>query len=146
MIKRFLALGCMVFALVTLSACGSDPKPVTITIEPVGNTMAYATTAFTVKAGQSVTLVMKNTATMDAMKHNIVVLNQGTNTQAIGQAALSAPDYVPDNPAILAATPLADAGQQTEITFTAPKKKGAYPYICTFPGHYMMMKGIMTVQ
>jgi azurin len=31
-----------------------------------------------------------------------------------------------------------------DVTFTAPAK-GTYPYICTFPGHYQTMKGVMTV-
>jgi azurin len=30
------------------------------------------------------------------------------------------------------------------VTFTAPAA-GDYPYICTFPGHYMTMRGVMHV-
>ena len=32
----------------------------------------------------------------------------------------------------------------TEL-FTAPSKPGDYDYVCTFPGHAMLMKGILRV-
>ena len=35
-------------------------------------------------------------------------------------------------------------GESDTITFTAPKK-GSYTYICTFPGHYGLMKGVLIV-
>jgi azurin len=44
----------------------------------------------------------------------------------------------------LAHTDLAKPGTTSEVTFDAPAP-GDYPYICTFPGHYMMMKGVLTV-
>jgi azurin len=34
----------------------------------------------------------------------------------------------------------------TALRFTAPKKPGDYPYICTFPGHWIIMKGVMVVK
>jgi len=39
---------------------------------------------------------------------------------------------------------LVEPGTSGETTFTAPAA-GTYPYICTFPGHYLMMKGVLTV-
>ena len=32
------------------------------------------------------------------------------------------------------------------LRFNAPKKPGEYPYMCTFPGHWTIMKGILTVK
>jgi azurin len=128
-----------------ITACGGD-KTATISIKPVGNEMKFDTTRFEVKAGQEVRLIMDNIATIDMMKHNIVILNDSDAISAVGQAAVSAPGYLPDHPAIVAATPMADAGQKTEVTFNAPKTPGEYPFICTFPGHYLMMQGIMVVK
>jgi len=31
------------------------------------------------------------------------------------------------------------------LRFTAPDKPGEYPYICTFPGHWRIMQGVMKV-
>jgi azurin len=57
-----------------------------------------------------------------------------------------APDagYVVPSPDVLAYTPLARKGETTELTFTTPSA-GKYPYICTVPGHYVLMKGVLTV-
>ena len=141
--KRIIGI-LFLIGLFTLAGCGGD-KPVTVEITPKGNAMEYAVKSFEVKAGQNVTLVMKNTATMPAMKHNVVILNDASKIQEIGLAAISAENHLPDHPAIVVATPMADAGQTTSVSFTAPTKPGKYTYICTFPGHYNLMQGTMIV-
>ena len=35
--------------------------------------------------------------------------------------------------------------KESVIWFKAPKKEGDYPYICTFPGHFQLMNGMMAV-
>ncbi len=47
--------------------------------------------------------------------------------------------------AILAHTPMSTPGETVQVTFTAPSEPGTYRYICTYPGHYVMMQGTMTV-
>jgi azurin len=37
-------------------------------------------------------------------------------------------------------------GDREVLRFTAPTTKGKYPYICTFPGHWLVMKGEMVVE
>ncbi|WP_028566791.1 plastocyanin/azurin family copper-binding protein [Salisaeta longa] len=126
----------------------TDAPPRTITIEPQGNQLAFATKAFTVQAGETVRLVFKNTATSPAMQHNVVLLNTMDDAAAtrVGQAALSAADFVPDDPAVMAATPVAKPGETVSVTFTAPEAPGKYRFLCTFPGHYVSMQGTMTVK
>ena len=119
-------------------------------IQPVGNEMKYETASFTVRAGQELTLVFENTATSPAMTHNVVVLSSNDDATAnrVGQAALQAGEaneYIPEDDAILAYTPLAKPGETVEVTFTVPEKPGEYRYLCTFPGHYVVMQGTMKV-
>jgi len=38
-----------------------------------------------------------------------------------------------------------EAGQKETLEFTAPSKPGDYEFICTFPGHWAVMNGIMKV-
>jgi azurin len=86
------------------------------------------------------------------MQHNLVLIQPGT-TEAVGAAAdkLAAdPDgqklnYVPQMPEVLAATPLINTGGSYTLTIKLPNKPGDYPYICTFPGHWRIMKGILRV-
>ena len=111
--------------------------------------MKFEQTEFTVKPGQTVRLTFQNTATNPAMVHNVVVVRTQADVNPVGQAAMGAGDteYVPASEAgrILAYTPLAQPGDTVEVEFTAPGTPGDYPYICTFPGHYLMMVGTMRV-
>lgn len=120
-----------------------------VTIQPVGNQMEYEQTEFTVPAGEEITITFENTATSPAMEHNVVVLTSDDDAvvNRVGQAAMNAADseYVPDDESILAATDMAAPGETVSVTFTAPSEPGTYRYICTFPGHYTIMQGTMTV-
>ena len=37
-------------------------------------------------------------------------------------------------------------GESDTLRFHAPKQPGKYPYICSFPGHYLVMRGVMVVE
>jgi azurin len=52
---------------------------------------------------------------------------------------------VPAIPEVLFATTLVDPGQTLTVQFKAPEEPGEYPYVCTFPGHWRVMNGIMHV-
>jgi azurin len=41
---------------------------------------------------------------------------------------------------------LIDHGKEQVIEFTAPTKPGDYPYVCTFPGHHLLMRGVLHVK
>lgn len=121
---------------------------VEVTIGSVGNNLAYDKTEFTAKAGQIVRITMKNNGTPDSnMFHNVVVARPGTEAQVAndGIAAGEANGWVQAGPNVVAHTPLAKPGESTTVTFRAPAA-GEYPYICTFPGHAAVMKGVMKVQ
>jgi putative heme-binding domain-containing protein len=53
--------------------------------------------------------------------------------------------YIPTSPKILVASKLVAPGQKLQLTFNAPTEEGDYPFICTFPGHWLRMAGILTV-
>ena len=36
-------------------------------------------------------------------------------------------------------------GETQALRFQAPTEPGDYPYLCTFPGHWTIMKGILVV-
>jgi len=160
---RILSLFVSFIVLVAAAGCGggdgsssdaasdtaSDDAVTEITIQPVGNQMKYEETEFTVPAGEEISLTFENTATSPAMEHNVVILTSDDDTvvNRVGQAAMNAADneYVPDDDAILAATDMSAPGETVSVTFTAPSEPGTYRYICTFPGHYTIMQGTMTV-
>ena len=130
----------------------SVPEKVTphveIQIASVANEMKFDKTALTVPAGAEVHLAIKNNATVNTLPHNWVLVKTGTEASvaAAGLKRGEPAGYIDVNDRdILAFTPLAKPGETAEVTFTAPSEAGTYPYICTMPGHYMLMKGLLTV-
>ena len=127
-----------------------EKADITVVIE--GNdTMKFDKEAFTVEAGKKVKLVFKNVGNLPklAMGHNVVILKKGINVVEFATAALaaSATEYIPEakKDDIFAHTKMLGPKEETSIIFTAPEP-GKYDYICTFPGHFAVMKGVMTVK
>lgn len=103
--------------------------------------------AFAVKAGQAVELTLDNT---DVMPHNLLIVAPGTIEDVSSKAMQMGVEgwgrhYNPGTEAVLHATQLVDASKQETLTFKAPEKAGEYPYVCTFPGHAYVMRGVMRV-
>jgi azurin len=128
------------------SATAAPAPKVEVLIASTGNLMAFDKKTLSVPAGAEVHLVLKNNGTLETMSHNWVLVKPGTEAKVAAEGLDKAPDagYVVEGENVLAHTPLAPPGKTTEVTFTAPAA-GTYPYICTFPGHYVMMKGVLTV-
>lgn len=132
----------------TTSGGGAAAGGTTIEIGSAGENLAFDKTTLTATAGQQVTVNFKNNSS--AQQHNWVLVNGGEDVgAAVANAGLTAgpeANYLPSDKAqIVGATPLANGGETTSISFTAPAA-GTYEYICTVPGHYPLMKGTMTVQ
>ncbi len=110
--------------------------------------LKYDKTFFTVKAGSKVKWTFRN---VDDMPHNCVIVNPGT-ADAIGQAALNlglkgeAQGYVPVSKDVLFHTRLVGPGASETIYFVAPTKPGLYTFVCTYPGHATIMRGVLQVQ
>ena len=116
-----------------------------------GDDMKFDKTELKVKEGQTVKLILKHTrkAPIEAMGHNVVILAKGTDFNAFANAAINAKDndYIPKEmeKAVITKTDMIGGGQTTEITFNAPAK-GSYDFLCSFPGHYIYMKGKFIVE
>ncbi len=103
-----------------------------------------------VRAGQTVRLTLVHGGKMakNVMGHNFVLLTPGTDINQFGQEAVKAAenDYIPENTAqVIAHTKMLGGGESTTIEFTAPEA-GTYDFICSFPGHYAIMRGKFIVQ
>jgi len=126
-------------------AAPAIPDAIELAIE--GNdAMKYNLDRLEAVEGQEVTLTLTHTGkqTIEAMGHNWVLLAKGTDVAAFATAAVDAAetDYIPAGmeDAIVAHTSMVGGGETTTVTFTAPAS-GVYDFICSFPGHYVMMKG-----
>lgn len=117
-----------------------------------GDDMKYDKDTLRAKPGQEVTVVLQHTGKQDkqSMGHDFVLLKLGADYKAFGEGATKAPDR--DNlPAdlmnqVIAHSEIIGGGETTQVTFTAPSVAGYYPYVCSFPGHYTMMHGVLVIE
>lgn len=102
----------------------------------------------TLKAGSKIKLTFTNN---DDMQHNFVLTAPNAATQ-VGEMAIKLGidgerlNYIPTTPQVLAYTLLLQPGKSDAIYFTAPDKPGEYQYVCSYPGHYIIMRGIIKVE
>lgn len=120
-----------------------------VRIKTIAEEMRYDIRHFVAAAGKPIQLILQND---DLMPHNLVVVKPGTLKEVALQAATMAPDamtdgkqYVPAIPQVLFATKMIQANKQERLTFTAPETPGEYPFVCTYPNHWMRMYGVMVV-
>ena len=121
-----------------------------IEIETIPDRMIYDKKKIQVSTGEPVRLRLAN---KDSMPHNLLICRPGS-MRRVGIAADNmgtGPDavklnYVPDMKEILHVLAMVEPGQADEVLFMAPERPGRYPYVCTFPGHWPMMNGVMTVR
>lgn len=121
-----------------------------VPIEAVVSQMTFNRKVFTVTAGRPVEIVFHNP---DVMPHNLLILEPGTMeaTGKLAETMASDPDgferqFVPNSPSVLFATNLVQPRQTATLRFLAPTAPGDYPFVCTFPGHWRTMNGIMQVK
>ncbi|CAH0993938.1 hypothetical protein EMA8858_00043 [Emticicia aquatica] len=131
------------------STTDAEKDAIIINIKTVTEAMKFDKKEFSVPAGKTIIIVLENP---DAMQHNLVI-GKPKSLQIIGNAAnkmITQKDaveknYVPAIPQIIASTPLVNPGETYRLKFTAPAQVGDYPFVCTFPGHWSIMNGIMKV-
>lgn len=114
--------------------------------------MKFSLSTINAQPGEKLQIVLKNTGRMpkQAMAHNWVLLKPMTDGEvnSFGMAAANkAPTYLPDDrSAILAATKMLGPNESDRVDVTVPSEAGEYPFLCTFPGHFAIMKGKLVVK
>lgn len=130
-------------------AAAGDVAKVKLGVIPA--VMKFDKAEFEVKAGQKVMLLFANEKC--PLQHNIIICKPGSKDKVGAEAdkMLTDPNalknhYVPaSDDVLIKGNKLIGPGQSDLIEFTAPAEPGDYPYICTFPGHWRLMNGVMKV-
>ncbi|MFK8113277.1 MAG: DUF6797 domain-containing protein [Rubripirellula sp.] len=120
-----------------------------ITIEAAKN-LQFDQTELRARAGEPIRLTFNNP---DAVPHNWALLKPGTlqsvgkkTNQLISDPNAAANHYIPKTDDVLAYTDVVEPFANFTIYFQAPTTPGRYPYLCTFPGHWMVMNGTLIVE
>ena len=136
------------------SPAAAAPKPAAgpRVIEITANDqMKFSVSTIEAKAGEDLKVVLTNVGTIpkEAMGHNWVLLKAGTDVASFSAAGAVAKDTDYISPAlkdqVIAHTTVLGPRKSDEVSFKAPAA-GEYPFICSFPGHFITMKGTLVVK
>lgn len=136
-----------------MQAFSDDGNVLEIVIEG-DDMMRFDIEQFDVSPGQMVRLTLVHVGSLpaQAMGHNVVIIYPDDDVFDFGGDVGEAggglhDDYVPESlrDRVVAFTEIIGGGETTVIEFQAPSEPGDYPYLCSFPGHFGQMNGIMTV-
>jgi|TARA_B110000495_G_scaffold201927_1_gene220586 putative heme-binding domain-containing protein len=125
----------------------ADAQAITLT---AAKNLMFDQTEIHLPAGKAVRLNFKNP---DAVPHNWALLKPGTLKKVgeqcnrlISDPQAAAQQYIPPTSDILAYTDVVEPYASHTIYFRVPSEPGRYPYLCTFPGHWMVMNGVLVVE
>jgi azurin len=131
-------------------AAAASRSALAITIGVISGQMKFSQTTMTARPGQRIELTLNNT---DDMPHNIVIFRRGSIAEYEKElfGSLNEPNaqlrgFVPDSPNVLVASRLLNAGESTVVAFDAPTEPGEYPFVCSFPGHWATMRGVLRIE
>ncbi|MCA9177549.1 MAG: hypothetical protein KDB14_23850 [Planctomycetales bacterium] len=115
-----------------------------------GKNLTFAQTTLNAAPGEALELVLVNP---DVVPHNWALTAPGSlrtvgemANHLVADPAAFARHYIPETDLVLAHTDVVSPGTEFHIYFRAPSKPGRYPYLCTFPGHWMVMNGELVVK
>ncbi len=111
--------------------------------------MAFDKEVIVVEKGKAVEFLFEN---IDLMPHNIVFGKPGS-MEELGKMAeanaqmpeFAARHFVPKSDKVLLASTLLQPRELQKLSWVAPSQPGVYPYVCTYPGHWMRMHGALYV-
>lgn len=120
-----------------------------ITLE-TGKNLTFARRSFKARRGEVLQFTLANP---DVVPHNWALVKPGA-LQRVGELAnrlvadpeAAARHYIPQTNDVLFYTDVVSPQDRFTIYFRAPERPGRYPYLCTFPGHWMVMNGEMIVE
>jgi azurin len=149
---------CALLSLVVSSSIaassGARPEATARVIQiEVGDTMKFIPAAIQAGPGELIRVVIKHVGQMPkiAMGHNFVLLKKGIDPKGVAETCASSRETEFISPSVrhqmLVTTKLVGPGETADATFVTPIERGAYTFICTFPGHFALgMKGILTIK
>ncbi|MEL6670891.1 MAG: hypothetical protein AAFR61_01830 [Bacteroidota bacterium] len=153
-------MGLLILGL-TVMACGeqgsstadAEAAPVkesSVTVKATGDVMteiAYSPSTLVSEPGSVIKVTFVNESAVAGMYHNMILVAMGKEKEVIAACMAAGPDkeFVADMPEVLAASKLLNIGETTEFEIKVPDAPGNYPIICSYPGHYPIMKAELQV-
>ena len=152
--KFFVSCLLLTGSLVQGEETDNKTEPIKIVIQS-NDLMKYDKNVINVEKGKSYEITLKNIGKLPktAMGHNLIILKTGIDALTFGQALITKHgatlqnDWKPVKGAkhVLAQTKMLGPNEQDTLKIKFDKS-GAYHYLCSFPGHFGLMRGIINVK
>ena len=115
-----------------------------------GQNLTFTSRTLHARAGEPIALTLANP---DVVPHNWALVKTGS-LRRVGELAnrlVAEPDaaarqYIPQTDDVLCYADVVFPNEEFTVYFNAPAAPGRYPYLCTFPGHWMVMNGELVVE
>ena len=112
--------------------------------------LKFNTARIVAQAGEKVIFVFPNDDS-SGMMHNLAIITPGSRQTVLDAAVAMGAEglkknFIPEIPELLASTPQVAQGMKYTLYFAVPDEPGDYHFICTYPGHGLIMQGIFAVQ
>ncbi|MES2570803.1 MAG: plastocyanin/azurin family copper-binding protein [Verrucomicrobiota bacterium] len=126
----------------------SKPSSKSVTFEVLmRDGLRFEPARLSANPGDEITIRLENADTTH-QTHNFVLLKPGKLKEIVNLAMEleekgPGQNFVPVSPDVLAQTIVLDPDKQATVKFKLPAEPGIYPYVCTFPGHGMVMYGAL---
>lgn len=112
--------------------------------------MKYDVTRLVAPVNKPIEITFENP---DVMPHNLVVVEPGARERVGTEAQQLPPEHVDrqgrawvtESREIVAATKLLETGQSETLRLRPIREEGVYEYVCTFPGHWVVMHGQLVI-
>ena len=129
-------------------------EPIKIVIQS-NDLMKYDKNVINAEKGKLYEITLKNIGKLPktAMGHNLIILKTGIDALTFGQALITKHGATLQNEwkpvkgvkHVLAQTKMLGPNEQDTLKIKFDKS-GAYHYLCSFPGHFGLMRGIINVK
>jgi plastocyanin len=115
-----------------------------------GKNLSFSPRVLQARPGEAIDLVFTNP---DEVPHNWVLIKPAAlarvgdlTNKLVADPEAMLRHYVPKTDDVLAYTDIVPPRKSFRITFRVPSEPGRYPFLCTFPGHWMVMNGQLVVE
>jgi putative heme-binding domain-containing protein len=115
-----------------------------------GQNLTFSPRVLKAKSGEPLGMKFVNP---DVVPHNWVLVKPASLARMgdLANKLIADPEavlrqYVPKTDDVLAYTDIVAPKQEFTVYFRAPETAGRYPFLCTFPGHWMVMNGQLIVE
>ena len=143
------------FAGETVQAEEKKKSDATKIIIESNDLMKFNKTSINAEKGKSYKITLKNVGTLPkaAMGHNMVILNPGTDALKFGTELITKHGATLQNEwkpvkagkQVFAQTKMLGPNEEETLKVKFDKS-GVYHFLCTFPGHFAQMRGIINVK